>query len=191
MSATIAVHEHHWVSGPRANGIASTFEHAHELPSKYHRHPCTGPGHSYTWKAAKKPRGEELRFIGPEPGEDTFKVVMEPTYTSEHERNGTTREEFELQVGHFRAIASGQAERVSGPGAISMSTDRMERGFGLTAIHEISNGGAWCCGKPREAHPVNKSGGWYCPEGEEADRQRRARLAERTAAEMAEMGWPA
>lgn len=190
----IAVHEHHWNSGPKSNrGRDSIFEHAHELPSKFHRHPCSGPGHSYTWKEAKKTRGEQLRFIPPEPGEDTFAVVVSDRYTSEHERNGMSREDFAGSIAIARAVVAGQIAPYTGRGAIEMTAHRLEGGFGLRAIWRMDDGGAWCCGKPREAHadwnPVGNS--WHCPEADERDRQYRARLAEQIAAEMAEMGWAA
>lgn len=193
MTAAIAVHEHHWVHGPNANGIRGTFEHAHELPSKFHRHPCTGPGHSYNWKEVKKVRGEQLRFIGPKPGEDTFKVVLSSSWTAEHERNGADRVEHDELVAAARvasaAQAAGQSLASAGITEAGLVVRRLRNGFGLTALYEVDPPGAWCCGKPREAHADFDGHNWHCPEREGAEVEYRAAQTARAAAEIAEMGW--
>jgi len=185
---TFERHEHSWVSGPRAHFSDNHFVHSHELPAKFHRHPCTGPGaFRVTGKPTARPLGEQLRFID-ESERRFFKVVMEPTYTGEHERAGVSRDMFAAQLADFQAVVAGQLPPMRGPGAISMTVARLQDNFGVEAIYEVSDGGAWCCGKPMEEHPRSKAG-WYCPEGQEADRQHRERVAARTAAELAEMGW--
>lgn len=98
------LHEHHFVSGPRANGgyapdgtwLESTFSHSHEGGEVSHRHPNTGPA-SYVidkdeWAMrtgmrgggrktfTTKPTGEQFPLVELDDSQRSFDIVVcQPT----------------------------------------------------------------------------------------------------------------
>jgi hypothetical protein len=102
MSAAFEVHEHIFISGPRANGVfiqatqktTSHCSHSHAGGSAPHKHPDTGPA-SYTidkddWSRAtgmlgggrkkftKQPTGEQLPIADLEDWQKSFEIVVCP-----------------------------------------------------------------------------------------------------------------
>lgn len=97
--AQFEVHEHCYVSGPRANGAYYKFSHSHEGGDQPHQHPNTGPA-SYTidkdeWfratglrggglkKFTTRPTGEQLPWQELEAWQKTFEVVIHGDPTPE------------------------------------------------------------------------------------------------------------
>jgi hypothetical protein len=99
--AGLEVHEHSFVSGPRAHGgcpskggkwLPTKFSHSHEGGSAPHQHPQTGPA-SYTidkdqWYRAtgfkgggrktftRRPTGEQLPIVDLEDWQKSFEVIV-------------------------------------------------------------------------------------------------------------------
>lgn len=100
----LEVHEHHYITGPRANGLRSKFAHSHDGGDKPHTHPDTGPS-AYTidkddWfrstglrgggrkKFTKNPTGEQIETVIPY--ERSFRVVFcDPPHPPGHPPDAT------------------------------------------------------------------------------------------------------
>lgn len=151
----LELHGHYFISGPNAGTPRSRFEHSHDESSTPHTHPDTGPS-AFTidqdeWFAAtglkggarkkftSRPTGEQFSFIPRTAEEQTFLVIVDPTYTAEHVRAGISREQHDACVAAARAAERGEIPEME-PGKPSeggAAVARMVLAFGLTPIYEV------------------------------------------------------
>jgi hypothetical protein len=121
-------HEHWYVGGNRPH-----VKHAHEGGELPHQHAELGPA-AYSGRKATvrtRPTGPQFPAVELAEWQRTFRVVFVDRYTAEHERNGTTPEQFAARREDFLALMGGDAELDFGP------AERMVRTFRMTPIYEI------------------------------------------------------
>lgn len=91
-AARFEMHEHHFITGPRALAGRSKFSHSHEGGSRGHKHPDCGPAaltiDQDEWARATglrgggrktftaKPTGEQMPYVERTKEESTFEVVI-------------------------------------------------------------------------------------------------------------------
>jgi hypothetical protein len=121
-------HEHWYVGGNRPH-----VKHAHEGGERPHQHAEMGPA-AYTGRkdaTRARPTGPQFPTVELEDAQRTFRVVFVDRYTAEHERSGTSPEQFAARREDFRALCGGDAALAFG------SAERMVRTFRMTPIYEI------------------------------------------------------
>ena len=143
-------HRHHtFVVGRDGPSI----EHSHTDGHEAHRHPETATawfGHrgEGIGKPTKAPAGEQRPYVELTEAERTFRVVGRYQYVNPAQGAGpgkpdpdygraAWRHSMECYVWAARLALYGIEARPYGPGAITMTANRMHDNFGLTPIYEI------------------------------------------------------